>query len=148
MKNYKIAIASDHAGFETKGKIIEFLKAEQHEVKDFGCHSSDTVDYPDFAHPLAAAVENNEFDLGIILCGSGNGVNMTVNKYQTIRSALCWNVEVAKLARQHNNANICAIPARFVSINDAVNIVFAFLYTNFDGGRHLRRINKIPIQNE
>jgi ribose 5-phosphate isomerase B len=145
MKNYKVAIASDHAGYETKEKIIEFLKTEKHEVKDFGCNSADTVDYPDFAHPLALALENKEFDFGIVLCGSGNGVNMTVNKYQTIRSALCWNVEVAKLARQHNDANICAIPARFVSFHDAVNIVFAFLFTKFDGGRHMRRINKIPV---
>jgi len=143
-KFFKIAIASDHAGYETKEKIIEFLKTEKHEVKDYGCNSTDTVDYPDYAHPLAQAFENKEFDFGIVLCGSGNGVNMTVNKYQSIRSALCWNVEVAKLARQHNDANICAIPARFISFNDAVNIVFAFLYTKFDGGRHLRRINKIP----
>jgi len=145
MKNFKIAVSSDHAGFEVKQKIVEFLLSENHYVKDFGCTSSETVDYTDYAHPLALSIENKEFDFGIALCGSGNGINMTVNKYQSIRSALCWNVEVAKLARQHNDANICAIPARFVSINDAINIVFAFLHTNFDGGRHLRRINKIPI---
>lgn len=142
---YNIAIGSDHAGFETKSKIIEFLKSEGHEVKDYGCFFDETVDYPDFAHPVGKAIDDKEFDFGIVLCGTANGVNMTANKYQSVRSALCWNIEVAKLARQHNNANICAIPARFVTINDAINIVYAFLYTNFDEGRHLRRINKIPI---
>jgi len=146
MKNLKICIASDHAGFCMKEKIIEFLRSEKHEVKDFGCDSEENVDYPDFAHLVARAVENKEYDFGIVLCGTGNGVNMTANKYPGIRSALCWNVEIAKLARQHNDANVCAIPARFISINDGINIVFAFLNTKFDGGRHLRRINKIPIE--
>ena len=145
MQSFKIVLSSDHAGYDVKQKVKDFLISENHQVSDFGCDSSETVDYPDFAHPLASAVANNEFDYGIVFCGSGNGVNMTVNKYPEVRSALCWNVEIAKLARQHNNANICAIPARFISVNDAINIVFAFLFTNFDGGRHIRRINKIPI---
>ncbi len=142
----KIAFASDHAGFETKKFLIEMLTKEGYEIKDFGTYSDKSVDYPDFAHPMAAAVNSKEFDLGFSLCGSGNGINMTVNKHQQIRSALCWTVEIAELARLHNDANICALPARFVSVELAVEIVNKFLSTKFEGGRHLARINKIPLR--
>ncbi len=143
----KIAFASDHAGFKTKQFLIKYLKEKGYEIKDFGTFSEESSDYPDFAHPMAAAVEKKEFDKGISLCGSGNGINMTVNKHQGIRSALCWNVEISKLARQHNDANICAIPARFVSEEEARQIIDVFLNTKFEGGRHLKRIKKIPLQN-
>lgn len=142
----KIAFASDHAGFQTKQILIEYIKEKGIEIKDFGTYSEESCDYPDYAHPMAKSVENKEFDLGISLCGSGNGINMVANKYQGIRSALCWNVEISKLARQHNDANICAIPARFVSETEAKNIIDFFLNTPFDGGRHQRRIDKIPVQ--
>jgi len=141
----KIALANDHAGYEMKLMLIEMLKKQGHETKDFGCHSTESADYPDFAHPMASAVEKGEFDLGISLCGSGNGINMTVNKHQGIRSALCWNVEIAELARFHNDANICSLPARFVNEETAKKIVNKFLETEFEGGRHIRRIEKIPV---
>jgi len=141
----KIALASDHAGYETKQELIKMLKKQGHEIKDYGCYSTESVDYPDFAHPMASAVENNEFDLGISLCGSGNGINMTVNHHKGIRSALCWNVEIAELARLHNDANICSLPARFVSVELAKEIVNKFLETKFEGGRHILRIDKIPV---
>lgn len=142
----KIAVACDHAGTQTKNSLIEMLEAEGYTVKDFGTFSEESVDYPDYAHPLAEAVENGEFPLGITLCGSGNGINMTANKHQGIRSALCWNTEIARLARAHNNANVCALPARFVSDAQAKEIVKIFLETDFDGGRHQRRIEKIAIE--
>ncbi|MCF6367030.1 MAG: ribose 5-phosphate isomerase B [Bacteroidales bacterium] len=141
----KIALASDHAGYETKQVLIEMLKKQGHKTKDFGTYSVESADYPDFAHPMASAVENGDFDLGISLCGSGNGINMTVNKHQGIRSALCWNVEIAELARLHNDANICSLPARFVSVDLAKEIVNKFLETDFEGGRHIKRIEKIPV---
>lgn len=141
----KIAIASDHAGYFLKQQIVSYLKKRMHGVKDFGTHSEESTDYPDYAHPLAESVSRGEFELGIVLCGSGNGVNMTVNKYKDIRSALCWIPEIASLARKHNDANVCAIPARFVSDEVAIMIVEAFLSTPFEGGRHQKRINKIPI---
>ncbi|PLX03411.1 MAG: ribose 5-phosphate isomerase B [Marinilabiliales bacterium] len=141
----KIAIASDHAGFELKAKIIDVLVAKGYKVKDYGPFSTDSVDYPDFAHPLANDVEKGEFDFGITLCGSGNGISMTANKHQGIRSALCWNKEISELARLHNDANVCSIPARFVSQEEALEIVMAFLSTGFEGGRHQRRIEKIPV---
>lgn len=140
----KLAFASDHAGFETKQFILKKLEKE-YEIKDFGTFSSESADYPDFAHPMAQAVEKGEFDLGISLCGSGNGISMTANKHAGIRSALCWEPELARLARLHNNANICALPARFVSKELALEIVRVFLITEFEGGRHQRRINKIPL---
>lgn len=146
MKNKKIAIAADHAGFFLKEKIVSYLKSEKYELKDFGTFSAENVDYPDFAHPLANAVANGEFDLGISICATGNGINMTVNKHQGIRGALCWNEEMSKLARAHNDANICAIPGRFISESEALLIVKTFLTTDFDGGRHKRRIDKIPIK--
>ncbi len=141
----KIALASDHAGYELKVQLIDYLNEKGIETKDFGCFSTESSDYPDFAHPMAYAVEKNEYDFGISLCGSGNGINMTANKHQGIRSALCWIPEIAKLARQHNDANVCALPARFISFYLAKQIVDIFLSTDFEGGRHLRRINKIPL---
>lgn len=139
----KIGIASDHAGFDTKQVLITYLKEKGYELVDFGANSSNSVDYPDYAHPLANAVENHDVDTGIALCGSGNGISITVNKHQGIRSALCWNAEICKLARKHNDSNICSIPARFVSIEVAKAIVDTHLNTEFEGGRHQNRINKI-----
>jgi len=146
MSKESLAIACDHAGYETKEELVEWLKSLGHEVKDFGTFSSESSDYPDFAHPMAEAVENGTFDLGISLCGSGNGINMVANKHQGIRSALCWIPELASLAKQHNNANICAVPARFVSVDEAKAIITAFLQAEFEGGRHQRRIDKIPLK--
>ena len=146
LQQQKIALCSDHAGYELKVKIIGLLKQRGViEPKDFGCHSAASCDYADFAHPLARAVEQGEFDFGIAVCGSGNGINMTVNKHQGIRSALCWQPELASLARLHNNANVLALPARFISEETAFEIVEVFLATDFEGGRHQRRIDKIPL---
>lgn len=136
----KIAIACDHAGFEYKEKLVEYLRSKGNEVKDFGTNSPESMDYPDTVHPLAVAVENGEFEKGIVLCGSGNGVSITANKHQGIRCALCWNVEIAWLARLHNDANVCAIPARFIAYEEAEEIVARFLSTEFEGGRHQRRV--------
>ena len=143
----KIALASDHAGFDLKSAIILHLRKENYEIIDFGCNSNESCDYPDYAHPLALAVENDQEMIGFVCCGSGNGINMTVNKHQGIRSAICWNKEVAFLARSHNNANVCSLPARFISLNEAFEIINIFLSTEFEYGRHLERINKIPIKN-
>lgn len=142
----KIAIGGDHAGFEYKGKMIYKLQSLGYEVKDFGPFSSDSVDYPDFVHPLALALENGEFYLGIVICGSGNGVAITANKHQGIRAALCWNEDLAALARQHNNANVLALPARFISYELAEKLAEIFLTTDFEGGRHANRVNKIACQ--
>jgi ribose 5-phosphate isomerase B len=139
----KIAIGGDHAGFEYKGKLIQKLESSGFEVKDFGPFSEASVDYPDFVHPLSSAVEKGEFELGIVICGSGNGVAITANKHQGIRAALCWNEELAALARQHNNANVLAIPARFVSYELAEKMAETFLITDFEGGRHQNRVSKI-----
>lgn len=138
----KIAIAGDHAGYELKEIIKNHLK-DKYEIQDFGTHSLDSVDYPDFVHPAASSVENGENELGILICGSGQGVSMTANKHQKIRCALCWEVELAELAKQHNDANMVAIPARFVSEELALKIIDAFLITDFEGGRHQNRVNKI-----
>lgn len=138
-----IAIGSDHAGFEYKEKLKTWLTTAGYTVKDYGTHSLDSVDYPDFAHPVASAVEKKEFDLGILLCGSANGVAITANKHQGIRAALCWTDEIASLARQHNNANIVCIPARFVTEEVAKKIAETFLNTAFEGGRHANRVGKI-----
>ncbi len=146
MTSIKIALASDHAGYSTKEEMKRYLESLGHQVWDFGTHSEESVDYPDFAHPLAIAVEKGEYTLGFIFCGSGNGVSITANKHQGIRSALCWTPEIASLARQHNDANVCAIPARFVSVSDAKHIVKAFLDSKFEGGRHQRRVEKIPVK--
>lgn len=137
----KIAIGADHAGFDYKEMLKSFLNG--YEIKDFGTYSADSVDYPDFAHPVAAGVENNEFDFGILVCGSANGVAITANKHQGIRAAICWENEIAALARQHNNANVICIPARFVSTDLAKEMVTTFLTTVFEGGRHQNRVNKI-----
>lgn len=139
----KIAIGGDHAGFEYKAKLIQKLESQGHEVKDFGPFSDASVDYPDYVHPLSSAVETGEFDLGIVICGSGNGVAITANKHQGIRAALVWNEELASLARQHNNANVLAIPARFISYELAEKVAETFLTTEFKGGRHANRVNKI-----
>lgn len=145
MESKKLAIGSDHAGFECKENLKVWLGTQGIEILDFGTYSSDSVDYADFIHPVAVCVENHEVDLGIIICGSGNGAAITANKHQGIRAALCWNVEIASLARAHNNANILAIPARFVSSQEAQEIAQAFLETPFEGGRHQQRIQKIPL---
>lgn len=139
----KLAIGGDHAGFQLKKVFIETLTKQGHQVKDFGPFSDSSCDYPDYAHPLAKAVEAKEFDFGILICGSGNGVNMVANKYQGIRSALCWGVELAEMARLHNNANVLAVPARYVSEEVALQILSTFLNTAFEGGRHENRVNKI-----
>lgn len=139
----KIAIGGDHAGFTYKGMVVELIKELGYEVQDFGPASDASVDYPDHVHPLAKAVVAKDADLGILICGSGNGVAMTANKYQEVRAALCWKPELAKLAREHNNANILCIPARFVSEEEAAEMVKIFLTTDFEGGRHQNRVNKI-----
>lgn len=142
----KIAIASDHAGYFIKEKILNYLISEKHDVKDLGSYSEDAVDYPDFGHPLANAVSGGEYELGISVCGTGNGINMVVNKHPGIRGALCWNEEISRLARAHNDANICALPGRFISESEAYLIVKTFIETSFDGGRHQRRIDKISLK--
>jgi ribose 5-phosphate isomerase B len=143
MENKLIPIGADHAGFELKQYLIEYLSSKGYQLKDFGCYSEDSIDYPDYGHPVAEMVQEHKGMLGIIICGSGNGINMTANKHQGVRSALCWTKEIAELARLHNDANIIALPARFISKNEAVEMVDAFLQTEFEGGRHQRRIDKI-----
>lgn len=141
----RIGLACDHAGYEMKEHVKSMLEARGYECKDFGAYSTDSVDYPDFAHPLALAVEAGECYQGIAICGSGNGINMTLNKHQGIRSALCWTDELASLARAHNDANVLVMPGRFISMETAELIVDKFLSTPFEGGRHNRRIEKIPM---
>lgn len=143
MKINTIAIGCDHAGFPYKDSIIELLKSQDIEVLDFGTDSTDSVDYPDFVHPVATSIEEGKADLGILLCGSGNGVAMTANKHQGIRAALCWHREIANLARKHNNANAMAIPVRFIEERLALELVKIFINTEFEGGRHARRVGKI-----
>lgn len=142
----KIAIGGDHAGFEYKNKMILDLQEAGYEVKDFGPFSNASVDYPDYVHPLSTAIEKGEFDSGILICGSGNGVAITANKHQGIRAALCWNEDLAALARQHNDANVIAIPARFVSYDLAEKMAKLFIETDFEGGRHQTRVKKIACQ--
>lgn len=139
----KIAIGSDHAGFELKELVKNSLQTQGYILKDFGANSTESADYPDFAHPVASAVESGDFNLGILICGSANGVAMTANKHQDIRAAICWNEELAALARQHNNANVLCLPARFIEPALAIQIVDRFLHSSFEGGRHERRVNKI-----
>lgn len=139
----KIAIGGDHAGFEYKQRLIEKLEEAGYEVKDFGPFSDESVDYPDYVHPLSIAIKEHDFEKGILLCGSGNGVSMTANKHEHVRAALCWNKNVAELARLHNDANVICVPARFVEFDDAEEMVKAFLHTKFEAGRHARRVNKI-----
>lgn len=141
----KIAIGNDHAGTYYKKRIVEMLKNAGHEVTNFGTDATDSVDYPDFIHPVAEAVSGNKVAFGIIICGSGNGANMTANKHASVRSALCWTKEIAELARQHNDANILSIPARYTAVEQAMEMVNAFLETPFDGGRHQVRVDKIKI---
>jgi ribose 5-phosphate isomerase B len=142
----KIVIASDHAGFELKETIIKHIVNKAiNTVEDFGPYSDDRVDYPDFAHKLSSAVENNDFDLGILICGSGNGISIAANKHKGIRAALCWNEELATLSRQHNNANVLSLPARFIEVDIAIKCVDAFLSAEFEGGRHQLRVDKICI---
>ncbi len=143
MKKLSIAIGSDHAGFELKEKVVEWLNSSNFVAKDFGTFSKESVDFPDFAHAVASEVENGKFNIGILICGTGIGVDMTANKHQGIRSALCWNKEVSKLAKRHNNANIICLPGRLISIEEAIEILEVFFNTEFEGGRHKRRIDKI-----
>lgn len=148
MKNLsemKIAMASDHAGYALKQQVRLFLEDAGAVVKDFGCYSTESCDYPDFAHPCADAVEKGEFDYGVIICSTGNGICMTANKHQGVRAALCWDVPLAELARQHNNANILGLPANFIPSDLALKIVHTFFTTDFEGGRHERRVNKIAL---
>lgn len=142
----KVALCSDHAGFELKSILEGYLEANSVEYIDFGTTSADSCDYPDFAHPCAEAVESGRCYPGIAMCGSGNGIAMTLNKHQGIRAAICWNVELARLARQHNDANVLVLPARFISPVEAIDIMEAFLTTPFEGGRHIRRVEKIPVK--
>lgn len=140
----KIALGGDHAGFEYKKVLIDLLNSQGITTQDFGPYGTDSCDYPDFVHPVAEAIEEGDFELGIILCGSGNGIAMTVNKHQGVRCALAWNMEVAELARSHNDANILSLPARFIGLETAKEIAQVFIDTPFEGGRHQRRVDKIP----
>lgn len=142
----KIGICSDHAGYEVKELVKSLLIARGLEVKDFGCPSPERCDYPDYAHPMGRAIESGELARGISVCGSGNGISMVMNKYSKVRAALCWDVELAKLAREHNDANVLSIPARFVTEEQVKDILTAFLDTPFEGGRHEARVAKIPIK--
>lgn len=141
----KISIGNDHAGTEYKRAVVAYLESKGIEVINYGTNSEESVDYPDFVHPVANDVENEKVDLGIIICGSGNGASMTANKHQGVRAALCWTNEIAKLARQHNDANILSLPARYVSQTQAIDMVETFLNTTFEGGRHQNRVAKIPV---
>lgn len=148
MKNLKgkmIAISCDHAGFDKKQVILKYLEKRGIAYKDFGCYTNESCDYPDFAHPLAEAVSKGEYEIGVTFCGSGQGISITANKHQNVRSAICWNTEIGALARQHNDANVCSIPARFVTDEEAIAILDAYLNAEFEGGRHARRVAKIPI---
>ena len=142
----KIGMACDHAGYELKEYLKDLLTKRGYKVSDFGTNSPESMDYPDTAHPLASAVENGDVDFGVSMCGSGNGITMTLNKHQGVRAALCWQPEIAALAKQHNNANILSMPARFISKEEAVAILDAYLNAEFEGGRHQRRIDKIPCR--
>jgi ribose 5-phosphate isomerase B len=141
----KIAIGSDHAGFELKEQLITYLRSHNNNVIDKGCFSLDRADYPDYGHAVANAVINNEVDFGVLMCGSGNGINMSANKHKGIRAALCWNAEIASLARQHNDANILVLPARYISIEEAYKCLDDFLTAKFEGGRHQARLEKIDV---
>ncbi|MBE6208220.1 MAG: ribose 5-phosphate isomerase B [Rikenellaceae bacterium] len=142
----KVGIASDHAGYEMKEFVVGYLQAKGYEVYDFGTHSAESVDYADFGHPLAEAVEQGEVECGVGLCGSGEGISMTLNKHQGIRAGLCWLPEIAHLIRQHNNANVVVLPARFITNDEAVAILDEYFSTEFEGGRHEARIAKIPVK--
>ncbi len=141
-----IGFASDHAGYEMKNTLIGYVESLGYEYKDYGCFSLDSVDYPDFAHALASGIEKGECELGFALCGSANGITMTLNKHQEIRAAIAWEPVIASLAREHNNANVCSIPARFVKLHEATMIVDSFLNGVFEGGRHQARVDKIAVK--
>ena len=140
-----IGLCSDHAGYDLKEHLKQLLEARGYSVRDFGCHSAERCDYPDFAHPMGRALQAGELQRGISVCGSGNGISMVMNKYPKVRAALCWQEELAKLAREHNDANVLSLPARFISEGEAEKILDAFLTTGFEGGRHVSRVEKIPI---
>ena len=143
----RIAITNDHAGFELKKKIFDYLQNQSPlKLQDFGCQSAESCDYPDYAHPMAKAIEKGLFDYGISICGTGNGISMVMNKHQGIRAALCWNEEIARLARLHNDANVLSLPARFITEKEALDMVDVFFSTGFEGGRHQRRIEMIPVK--
>lgn len=142
----KVAFASDHAGYELKSELIKYCEKLGYQPLDFGTFSEESCDYPDYAHPAAEAVEKGECEFGIAMCGTGNGISMTLNKHQGVRAALCWMPEIAALAKQHNNANILVLPARFITKEEALNIVKAYLEAQYEGGRHQRRIDKIPVR--
>lgn len=148
MEDIKIAIGCDHAGYQYKQSIKDHLVSKGIQVIDYGTFGSDSVDYPDFVHPVAQDLEHGRVNYGVLICGSGNGVAITANKYKNVRCALCWTSELAALAVQHNNANAIALPARFVSIDNAIEMVDEFLSQSFEGGRHLRRVNKMTPQKE
>ena len=142
----KIGLASDHAGFELKEFLKNHIEQKGYLYEDFGAYTAESSDYPDYAHPLAKAVESGEVDLSIAMCGSGNGIGMTLNKHQGIRAAICWNADIVRMTRTHNNANILVLPARYISKEEAAEMINIFLNTPFEGGRHLQRIEKIPIK--
>ena len=142
----KIGIACDHAAYELKEFLVGYLSSKGFEVKDFGTHSEESCDYPDFAHALGEALDKGELERGVALCGSGEGISMTLNKHQSVRAALCWIPEIAKLSRQHNNSNVLAMPARFITNDEALEMLNIWLETEFEGGRHQRRLDKMPIQ--
>ncbi|GAB1451448.1 ribose 5-phosphate isomerase B [Draconibacterium sp.] len=146
LKNKVIAVASDHAGFDKKQVILKYFQEKGIAYKDFGNFSNESVDYPEYGHAIGAAIENGEYEIGITFCGSGQGISIAANKYQHVRSATCWKPEIAALAKQHNDANICAIPGRFVSDEEAIAIVEAYLNAEFEGGRHARRVAQIPLK--
>jgi ribose 5-phosphate isomerase B len=146
LKNIVIAVASDHAGFDKKQVILKYFKENGIAYKDFGCFSNEPVDYPEFAHAIGEAIDKGEFEIGITFCGSGQGISIAANKHQNVRSATCWMPKIAALARQHNDANICAIPGRFVTDEEAIAIVEAYLNAEFEGGRHARRVAQIPLK--
>ena len=142
----KIGIACDHAAYELKEFLVGYLSTKGFEVKDFGTYSEESCDYPDFAHALGEAIDNGELERGVALCGSGEGISMTLNKHQSVRAALCWIPEIAKLSRQHNNSNVLAMPARFITNDEALEMLNIWLETEFEGGRHQRRLDKMPLQ--
>lgn len=146
MKNIRIAITCDHAGYKLKEGLVEYFRSKEGILfDDLGTYSEESVDYPDYAHRIARDIEEGKYDMGITICGSGNGISMTANKHQGIRSALCWCEEISRLARAHNDANICALPGRFIDLEQAIVNVKTFLNTEFEGGRHKRRVDKIPL---
>ena len=142
----KIGIACGHAAYELKEFLVGYLSTKGFEVKDFGTYSEESCDYPDFAHALGEAIDNGELERGVALCGSGEGISMTLNKHQSVRAALCWIPEIAKLSRQHNNSNVLSMPARFITNDEALEMLNVWLETEFEGGRHQRRIDKMPLQ--